>query len=97
LELKPSQDKQSPRKKVKLDGVGNRLSEEAEKNPFYTIGRGMESRGTRRRRPMADTLGATPPRDGPFAMGAADIAVQKPPKGRQRRTKSAGTTWLRKR
>ena len=41
-------------------------------------------RSAKRVRPFAQTLGDTPPRDGPFAPGAAVVAVATPPKARQR-------------
>lgn len=66
-------------------------------NPWEAIGKNVGSpTSNKRRRPFADTLGATPPRDGPFAAGAADIAVQKPPKTRKARNTSAGgaNPWL---
>lgn len=90
MELKPSRDKTG--KKPQLDGIGNSVLPEDHKNPFATIARGLAPGGGngKRRRPFADTLGATPPRDGPFAQGAADIAVQKPPRTRQKRNTDAG-------
>lgn len=94
MELKPSRDKAGLR--PRLDGMGRRVAKGDEKNPFAQLARGMDApTRNQRKRPFADTLGATPPRDGPFSMGAADIAVQKPPKGRLKRKKNAGTTWLR--
>lgn len=95
MELKPSNDKLNVRDRVKLDGTGNPIKKGDERNPFAQIARGIEQRGGKRRRPFSDTLGATPPRDGPFAMAAADVAAQKPPRTRKRRSKSASTTWLR--
>ena len=95
MKLKPSRDKVGVREGPKLDGIGNVVRKGDERNPFATLARGLNPQGEKRRRPMADTLGATPPRDGPFAMAAADIAVQKPPRARQRRSRSASTTWLR--
>lgn len=79
MELKPSKDK------MKLDGFGRPLARADTKNPFATIARGIDSPvNMKRRRFAADTLGATPPRDGPFAASAADVAVAKPPRTRAR-------------
>lgn len=85
MELKPSRDKLGSRKPVKLDGMGRGLGPGEHKNPFASLAKGLEPRGAKRRRWASDTLGATPPRDGPFSLGAADVAVTKPPKGRARR------------
>lgn len=93
MELKPSRDRAAA--KPLLDGAGRPVVKGDERNPFAALARGMIPAGNRRKRPFADTLGATPPRDGPFSMGAQDVAVQKPPKGRQRRKKSAQLPFLR--
>ena len=94
MELKPSRDKTGLRSR--LDGMGRPVAKGDERNPFAQLARGMDQpRRQQRKRPFADTLGATPPRDGPFSMSAADIAVQKPPKGRQKRKKNAGLPFLR--
>ena len=94
MELKPSRDK--PQGRQKLDGVGNPVAKGDERNPFAALGRGINpGAGNRRRRPFADTLGATPPRDGPFSMSAKDVAVQKPPKGRKKRKRDAQLPWMR--
>lgn len=85
MELKPTRDKLGSRKAVKLDGMGRPLAEDEHKNPFASLAKGLGPRGDKRRRWASDTLGATPPRDGPFAAGAADVAVTKPPRGRARR------------
>lgn len=89
MELKPSRDKAGL--KPRLDGMGRPVRPEDTRNPFAALARGLNPQvGNRRRRPFADTLGATPPRDGPFGLSATDVAIQKPPKGRQRRRRSAG-------
>lgn len=94
MELKPTRDKAGLR--PRLDGVGRPVSKEDHRNPFAQLARGLDQpRRQQRKRPFADTLGATPPRDGPFAISATDVAVQKPPKGRQMRKKSAGLPFLR--
>lgn len=79
MELKPSRQKQ------RLDGFGRPLARSDTKNPFASLARGVETPvGAKRRRFASDTLGATPPRDGPFALGAADVAAAKPPRTRAR-------------
>jgi hypothetical protein len=93
MKLKPSGDRQqliSP----KLDGMGRPVAKEDMRNPFAQLARGLNPSSGRKRRPFADTLGATPARDGPFSLGAADVAAQKPPRGRQKRKKSAGLPFL---
>ena len=88
MELKPSRDKQGSRKPVKLDGMGRPIAPGDERNPFAQLAKGVDPRNPtamKRRRWAADTLGATPPRDGPFSLGAADVAVTKPPRTRRRR------------
>lgn len=89
MEFKPSGDKQ------KLDGMGRPLGPQDDRNPFASIARGIETRvGAKRRRFSADTIGATPPRDGAFAAAAADVAVAKPPKTRSRQQRIANTPGL---
>ena len=92
VELKPSRDKSQYR--PRLDGVGNRLSEGEYKNPWATLARGLRPAGAKRHRPMADTLGATPPRDGPWSLPAADVAIAKPPKARSRRAAGPGLPFM---
>ena len=82
MELKPTG------KKIKLryDGLGNVMDEKDGHNPWATSSRGINPAASgKRRRWSADTLGATPPRDGPFALAAEDVAIQKPPKTRTKR------------
>lgn len=88
MELKPTGKKQQ------LDGMGRPLGPADTKNPFYTIARGLGAGGPKRRRFAADTLGATPPRDGPFAPSAADVAVAKPPRTRARQQRLAAPLGL---
>lgn len=101
MELKPSRDK------MKLDGFGRPLGKSDTKNPFASIARGMEAglgpglgqlpspqQGSKRRRIGADTLGATPPRDGPWAIPAADVAVAKPPRARSRQQRIANAPGM---
>lgn len=95
MELKPTGEKQ------KLDGMGRPLAKGEDKNPFATIARAVEAgsmvgprRGQKRRRIGADTLGATPPRDGPWSYGAADVAAAKPPKARGRQQRKASNPGL---
>lgn len=86
MELKPTGKKV----KVRYDGLGNVLREEDGNNPWATSSRGINPAVSgKRRRWAADTLGATPPRDGPFSLAAEDVAIQKPPKTRSRRRASA--------
>src|SRR5262245_38562445 len=94
MELKPSRDR--ARTKVKLDGAGRPVVKGDERNPFAALARGINPRGVeRRRRPFADTLGATPARDGPFSVPAAGIAAVNPPKGRKRRGADPTVPWLK--
>lgn len=94
MELKPSRDKAGPR--PRLDGAGRPVLRGDEKNPFAALARGMDRPArNQRKRPFADTLGATPPRDGPFSISATDVAVQKPPRGRQKRKRNAGLPFMR--
>lgn len=88
MELKPSRDK------MKLDGFGRPLGKQDSKNPFATIAKGLDAKGVKRSRFAADTLGATPPRDGAFAPAAADVAVAKPPKARTRQQRIANAPGL---
>lgn len=86
MKLQPAKDKAS----TVMDGIGGTIPREDSRNPWATLARGtMPKQGNKRRRFAADTLGATPPRDGPFQYGAADVAVQKPPKTRVRRNADA--------
>lgn len=86
MELKPTKDKV----KLRYDGLGNVINEEDGKNPWATSSRGINpAQSGKRRRWSSDTLGATPPRDGPFSLAAEDVAIQKPPKTRSRRRASA--------
>lgn len=88
MEFKPTRRKAEAQ--PRLDGMGRMLGADT-KNPFATIARGLDAGGTgKRRRFAADTIGATPPRDGPFAAGAADVAVAKPPRTRSREQRLAG-------
>jgi len=74
-----------------LDGVGGHLAPEEHKNPWATLARAVKPpKGNRRRRFAADTLGATPPRDGPFAFAAQGVAAVNPPKTRVRRSAQPG-------
>jgi hypothetical protein len=59
------------------------------KNPFGMLARALEPVGNRRRR-GGEVLGATPPRDGPFAAAARGVAIVNPPKSRQRRRANPG-------
>lgn len=94
MELKPTGKKAGFR--PRLDGMGRPVAKGDEKNPFAQLARGLDRpRDKRRKRPFADTLGATPPRDGPFSVSAADIAVQKPPRGRQKRKRHASLPFMR--
>lgn len=95
MDLKPSQDKQA--KRPKLDGMGREVRPGDERNPFASLARGTNQQGAKRRRWASDTLGATPPRDGPFSPGAADVAATKPPKARQRREMNPGLPFPVKR
>ena len=88
MELKPTRDKAGLQSR--LDGLGNPVRSTDYKNPFAHLARGIEPHGAKRRRMASDTLGATPPRDGPFAAAAADVAVQRPPRARQRQQRIAG-------
>ena len=101
MELKPSRDK------MRLDGFGRPLGKADTKNPFASIARGMEAgmgpglgqlpppqQGSKGRRIGADTLGATPPRDGAFAPMAADVAVAKPPRARARQQRIANAPGM---
>jgi hypothetical protein len=55
-------------------------------NPWAMLARHNKmGSGSKRRRWAADTLGATPPRDGPWSLGAADVAIVNPPKTRAAR------------
>lgn len=97
MELKPSKDKLGTRRRVVMDGIGGTVLAEDSRNPWATLARGIspgQGQTGKRRRWTADTLGATPPRDGPFQYGAADVAIQKPPKTRQRRNANAGLGGL---
>ena len=89
MKLQPAKDKQ----KIDgvLDGVGGVIPNEDSKNPWATLARGLDPNGStgKRRRWASDTLGATPPRDGPWATAAADVAIQKPPKTRAKRNGDA--------
>lgn len=60
--------------------------------PRKRPGIGKPEKTGRRVRPFAQTLGDTPPRDGPFAPMAAQVAVAAPPKARvnQARRKTTG-------
>jgi hypothetical protein len=86
MELKPSQDKQGSRTPSKMLGVGAVVTKSGEgwMNPFGVLARGLEPRGPKRRRWASETLGTTPPRDGPFAFSAVPVARNFPPKSRQR-------------
>jgi len=96
MELKPTRDKTMI--KVRLDGVGGRLAPNEYKNPWQSLARGLDSGGTgKRKRPFSDTLGATPPRDGPFAMGATDVAAVNPPRTRQKRNLDPGMVFPKRR
>jgi hypothetical protein len=88
MEFKPSTDKQ------KLDGFGRPLGKADTKNPFAAIAKGLGPAGQKRRRFAADTIGATPPRDGAFAPMAADVAVAKPPRTRARQQRIANPPGL---
>lgn len=94
MELKPSRSKAGV--KTRLDGMGRPVEKEDMRNPFAQLARGMDApKRVQRKRPFADTLGATPPRDGPFSMSAQDVAVQKPPRGRQKRKRNAGLPFIK--
>lgn len=84
MKLQPSKDKAGPQ----LNGVGQTLAPGETRNPWATLARGTAPQGAKRRRPFADTLGATPPRDGPFSMGASDVALDSPPKTRTKRSRT---------
>lgn len=86
MELKPSRHKAPV--KPQLDGLGNKLRPEDSRNPWASLARGLAPRGGKRRRFAAETLGATPPRDGPFSAGAAGIAVAAPPRTRKQRSRA---------
>ena len=89
MELKPTKSHQPLR--PRLDGLGNPVRAEDHKNPWAQLARGMEPQGAKRRKTFVDTLGATPPRDGPFAHPAADVAVTKPPATRRRQQRLPGS------
>ena len=82
MELKPT--KQKAQIKPTLDGMGNVVDPDMRNNPFGMLARNTTA-ATGRRRQWTDTLGATPPRDGPFSQAARDVAVVNPPRSRQRR------------
>ena len=107
MELKPTRDRQTPQRKPILDGIGNRLSPDEYKNPWVTLARGISPKAPalglpnpaarqRQRRWSSDTLGATPPRDGPHSLAAADVAVAKPPRTRKKRSRNPSATWLKR-
>lgn len=89
MELKPTKDKAAA--KPQLNGVGQVLAPGESSNPWATLAKGtVPPSGGKRRRPFSDTLGATPPRDGPWTLGAIDVALNKPPRTRKNRSRDGG-------
>jgi len=87
MDLKPTRKKapwkqdgsEEPPKPLESIGAGGA-------NPWAMLARHSKmGSGYKRKRWTSDTLGATPPRDGPFSLGAADVAAINPPKTRTAR------------
>lgn len=86
MELKPTGSKvavkpwdEKPPKPLESIGAGG-------SNPWAMLARHNKmGAGNKRKRLGADTLGATPPRDGPFAQSAASVANLLPPSTRTAR------------
>jgi hypothetical protein len=85
MELKPTGKKapwkgdEEPPKPLESIGAGGA-------NPWAMLARHDKmGSGYKRKRPFSDTLGATPPRDGPWAQSAASVANLLPPKTRTAR------------
>lgn len=77
---KPGEEQEKPPKPLESIGAGGA-------NPWQMLARHdkMGAPLAKRRRWASDTLGATPPRDGPWAQSAASVANLLPPKTRTAR------------
>jgi hypothetical protein len=83
MDLKPANKATAPHR-VRYDG---REGAAPAANPWEVVASPkMFGADGRRRRWSADTKGATPPRDGPFAPAAGTVAKEMPPQTRRRRT-----------
>jgi len=85
MELKPTGKKapwkQEDERAKPLESIGA-----GGDNPWEMLARHAKmGPGAKRSRWSSGTLGATPPRDGPWSLAAADVAILNPPKTRTAR------------